>query len=199
MNQKQKQPIRVALIGSRKLAEPDYAEAADLFYRAALMCADLGMVIRSGAALGADNIAEVAYADAIAQGRACNSQVEIYIPWPNFAPYAPLKHLHIIPNNPELIKQSEEMVWATHPAPHRLSQGAMKLHSRNMNQVFGLDLNTPIDLCICWTKGGEAVGGTATAIKLCHHHEIPVFNLGTPHLDEELEELDKFLDSLCID
>ena len=86
----QKQPIRVALIGSRKLAEPDYAEAADLFYRAALMCADLGMVIRSGAAIGADNIAEVAYADAIAQGRACNNQVEIYIPWPNFAPYAPL-------------------------------------------------------------------------------------------------------------
>lgn len=195
----QKQPIRVALIGSRKLAEPEYAEAAGLFWGASVMCAKLGMIMRSGAAIGADNIAEKAYADCIEYGQAHSDQVEIYIPWPNFAPYAPLKHLHIIPSNPDLIKQSEEMVWATHPAPHRLSQGAMKLHSRNMNQVFGLDLNTPIDLCICWTKGGEAVGGTATAIKLCHHHNIPVFNLGTPYLDEELEELDLFIDSLNLD
>ena len=32
----------------------------------------------------------------------------------------------------------------------------------------------------CWTPGGEAVGGTATAIKVATAHGIPVFNLHNP-------------------
>lgn len=184
--------IRIALIGSRALDELQYQEDAQMFYDVAYNCARLGIIMRSGAAIGADNIAEQAYAQAIVDGVAQPYQVEIFIPWRNFAPYAPLKQLHVIPTDPAKIKQANDMVWATHPAAFRLSQGAMKLHSRNMNQVFGLDLETPIDACICWTKNGECIGGTASAIKLCWSNDIPVFNLGA-NTNIVLEELDEFI------
>ena len=99
----------------------------------------------------------------------------------------------LLPSDPVLIKQSEDMVRKTHPAPDRLSRGAMKLHSRNMNQVFGLDLQTPIEANICWTENGIKSGGTSSAITLCERNGIPVFNLGRPDQDKVLEEIRQFL------
>lgn len=187
---------RVALIGSRTLTDhPD----ASLFYRVAYRCAELGHIMRSGGASGADVIAEYAYRDAISDCKAEPEQVEIFIPWRNFQAtqgmHNPLHHLHVIPSDPVLIQRANEMVYNTHPNPRALSQGALKLHSRNMNQVFGLDLNTPIDACICWTPNGNKQGGTASAITLCENNNIPVFNLGTPNKESILEDLGNFFNS----
>ena len=188
---------RIALIGSRKLANPNQREASELFYDVAKTCAELGHIHRSGGASGADLIAETAYRDAIYAGKAINSQVEIFIPWKSFQAKRdldnPLSHLHIVPSDPVLIKQSEDMVRKTHPTPERLTRGAMKLHSRNMNQVFGLDLQTPIEANICWTENGIKSGGTASAITLCERNNIPVFNLGRKDQDVVLEEIRQFL------
>lgn len=184
---------RIAFIGSRKLAEPQYQQDANLFYSVAKRCAELGHTIRSGGASGADVIAEEAYFDAINETLADPSQVEIFVPWSNFQACRgynnPLHHLHIIPSDPMLIERANNMVFNTHPNPNALSQGALKLHSRNMNQVFGLDLNTPIDACICWTENGIKSGGTASAITLCERQGIPVFNLGSPNKEALLEQL----------
>ena len=189
--------LRIALIGSRKLSEKQFQKEAKLFYQVAFRCAELGIILRSGGADGADLIAETAYRDAIYAGKAINSQVEIFIPWKSFQAVRgvnnPLHHLHVVPSDPVLIKQSEDMVRKTHPAPDRLSRGAMKLHSRNMNQVFGLDLQTPIEANICWTENGDVVGGTRSAIVLCEQNNIPVFNLGRPDQDVVLEEIRQFL------
>ena len=187
---------RIALIGSRKLANPNQREAAELFYDVAKTCAELGHIIRSGGAIGADLIAETAYRDAILERKATNDQVEIYIPWRNFQATRginnPLHHLHVIPSDPVYIQQANTMVYNTHPNPRALSQGALKLHSRNMNQVFGLDLNTPIDLCICWTEHGIKSGGTASAITLCERNNIPVFNLGVDDPQITLDALNAY-------
>lgn len=187
---------RIAFIGSRKLAEPAHNEAANLFYHVAKTCAELGHILRSGGAAGADYIAELAYFDAINATTADPDQVEIYVPWKNFQATRginnPLHHLHVIPSDPVLVQRANEMVYNTHPNPRALSQGALKLHSRNMNQVFGLDLNTPIDLCICWTEHGIKSGGTASAITLCERNNIPVFNLGEPNAQDVLDALNNY-------
>lgn len=187
---------RIAFIGSRKLAEPAFEEAAKLFYHVAKTAANLGHIIRSGGASGADFIAELAYFDAINETTADPDQVEIFVPWRNFQATRginnPLHHLHVIPSDPALIQRANEMVYNTHPNPRALSQGALKLHSRNMNQVFGLDLNTPIDLCICWTENGIKSGGTASAITLCERNNIPVFNLGNPNTRAVLDALNNY-------
>ena len=62
----------------------------------------------------------------------------------------------------------------------RLSQGALKLHLRNVNQVLGADLNTPSKFLICWAKmdkQGSPIGGTRTAWKIAEKYGIPCFNL----------------------
>lgn len=190
---------RIAFIGSRKLAEPQHNADAHLFYRVAKRCAELGHIIRSGGAAGADVIAEEAYFDAINETTAEPDQVEIYVPWKFFQATRginnPLHHLHVTPSDPVLIQRANEMVYNTHPNPRALTQGALKLHSRNMNQVFGLDLNTPIDACICWTENGIKSGGTASAITLCERINIPVFNLGSPNKEALLEQLGDFFQS----
>ncbi len=189
--------LRIAFIGSRKLSEEQFQKEAKLFYQVAFRCAELGIILRSGGADGADVIAETAYRDAIYASKATNDQVEIFIPWKSFKAKRdldnPLSHLHIVPSDSVLIKQSEDMVRKTHPTPERLTRGAMKLHSRNMNQVFGLDLQTPIEANICWTENGIKSGGTASAITLCERNNIPVFNLGRPDQDVVLEEIRQFL------
>lgn len=211
--------IFFAFIGSRDLSKPEFAQYAKKFYQLAYRCAELGIGIRSGGANGADVIAEEAYRDAIQNRVASEDQVQIFVPWKPFQAIRgvnnPLHHLHILPSDPVLIKQAEDMVKKVHPLykyvdsngnpidprtgrrKDGLSQGAMKLHSRNMNQVFGLDLNTPITANICWTEGGIKKGGTASAITLCENNGIPVFNIGGD-TNQVLSDLKTLLVSLGI-
>lgn len=182
----------IAFIGSRKLAEDRFSDMANTFYNVAKVAAAAGFIIRSGGAEGADNIAEWAYHDALAEGTAYPHQVEIFIPWRGFAKGAPLEHLHLMPSNPVAIRKTIDMVKEIHPAPDKLSQGAMKLHCRNMNQILGMDLNEPVKFCVCWTENGLTKGGTASAIRLCESLGIPVFNLGHPDLDHMLDMLDDY-------
>jgi len=64
-----------------------------------------------------------------------------------------------------------------HPAWDRLSQGAKKLHARNVHQVAGRELDQASDMIICWTPGGRGEGGTGQVIRIANYLEIPVFDL----------------------
>lgn len=72
-----------------------------------------------------------------------------------------------------------------HPAWHRCSNYARKLHARNAFQVLGINLDTPSKFLICWTPDGceyhanrsIKTGGTGTAISIANHYNVPVFNL----------------------
>lgn len=64
-----------------------------------------------------------------------------------------------------------------HPAWDRCSQGAQKLHTRNVPQVLGQTLSSPVKFVLCWTKDGGASGGTGQAIRIANALGIPVLNL----------------------
>ena len=65
-----------------------------------------------------------------------------------------------------------------HPAWHRCSDAARKLHARNGGQILGPELDAPARVVICWTPNGELVGGTAQALRIAADHDVPVINLG---------------------
>lgn len=65
-----------------------------------------------------------------------------------------------------------------HPAPHRLGAFARRLMARNALQVLGPHGDEPSQLVICWTQNGRWTGGTSQALRIAHHHGIPIHNLG---------------------
>lgn len=122
-----------------------------------------GYTLRSGAAPGADSAFE----------RGCDSlrgSKEIWLPWYGFED-----------NTSKLVvskKEAFELAELYHDRWNLLSQGARKLHARNMHQVLGEDLNTPVKFVVCFTPGGKRSGGTGQALRLASDKGIPVFDAG---------------------
>lgn len=86
-----------------------------------------------------------------------------------------------------------------HPAPERLGCYALKLMARNTYQVFGRNLDEPVDFVICWTKDGKEghgcerpCGGTGQAVEMASLKGIPVINL---HNKNALERLSILFDN----
>ena len=124
--------------------------------------AEMGFILRSG---GADAAFE----------KGCDSiggQKEIYIPWNGFNNLY-INNGYIVGNNID----AETIAGEAHPAWNRCSQGAKKLHTRNVYQVLGLELNSPSLLIICWTSDGLATGGTGQAIRIAESRKIKTLNL----------------------
>lgn len=86
-----------------------------------------------------------------------------------------------------------------HPAPHAIKGYALDLMARNTNQVFGENLDTPVDFLICWTPDGATdyikrsrqTGGTGQAIEMASRKGIPVINMQNKNWRTELKELIK--------
>lgn len=155
-------------IGSRETPAPVRAH----FSMLALELGDAGWTLRSGGAEGADTAFE--------QGLSSYHPREIYLPWRRFAGNAS----PLFTPSPEAFALAEQF----HPAWARCSEAARKLHARNMHQVLGQDLATPVEFVVCWTKEGSGSGGTGQAIRLARAREIPVFDFGLgPHVHRELK------------
>jgi hypothetical protein len=144
-------------IGSRKT--PD--NVLNHIPRIATRLEVLGYSLNSGGAEGADK--------AFAEG--CTNKV-VYIPWASFGD-------GVVACSSEAL----ELASKYHPTWDRLSQGARRLMARNMHQILGDDLKTPVDFVLCWTPDGaetstsRVTGGTGQAIRLAIDKNIPVFNL----------------------
>lgn len=135
-----------------------------------------GWTLCSGGADGADLAFE---SGAIAAG----SPTEIWLPWNGF-------NWHRSPLRPS----AEAFVMAAefHPAWERCSRGARALHARNCHQVLGPNLDEPVAMVVCWTKGGLRGGGTGQALRIAEAHSIPIFDLA---VDGTGERLRAFVDS----
>lgn len=128
---------------------------------------EMGFVLRSGGAAGADT--------AFAEGAGVCS--EIFLPWPGFR--------GIDTPFPEPTRDAFELAGRHHPAWAHLNRNARLLMARNSHQVLGADLRTPSAFVLCWTPDGaeshgersRATGGTGQAISIAHAHDIPVFNM----------------------
>ena len=132
-----------------------------------------GWVLRSGGASGADMAFEAGIKDP--------GSKEIYLPWPRFNG-----------NQSDLYRISQEaldLVDRFHPSPGRLTESARSLLARDGYQVLGPDLNAPSKFVLCWTEGGQKVGGTAHAIRVAEAYGIPVYNLGIPQTFTSLRNL----------
>lgn len=145
-------------VGSRETPK----EILDLMTATAAKLEQSGYTLRSGGAPGADSAFE--------KGVASSENKEIWVPWLGFNG-----------NRSSNIPSAEayDIAATVHPAWHLLKETHRLLHSRNVHQVLGQDLNTPSNFLICWTDKAQVIGGTATAIRLAKRYNIPVINLGT--------------------
>lgn len=93
---------------------------------------------------------------------------EVFVPWAGFngLPWVPFNEA-----------EARGMAARVHPAWSKLSQGARKLHTRNVPQVLGADLASPVEFVLCWTPDGKDSGGTGQALRIARAYDVPVFNL----------------------
>lgn len=166
-------------VGSRETPE----EVLELMQAIAYKLAGRGYTLRSGGADGADKAFQDGWWDNYQdtpseRGR---SKAEIYIAWSGFNGLKPGMYGDsiIIPSG-VLSDKAFDIAATIHPAWDKCSQGAKSLHSRNVFQVLGKNLDSPSKFLIAYAKtnkDGVPQGGTATAIKLAEKYNIPCFNL----------------------
>lgn len=157
-------------IGSRETPQ----SILDAFTEIGRRLADLGIVLRSGRAPGADSAFEIGCAER-------NGSAEIFIPWDSFQREAPVigtRPAFVFDNLEPLQKQKAlSSIDRYHPAPEKLSQGARKLMARNYCQMFGPSVSSPrTDFIVCYTRDGRASGGTGQAIRMAEDAGITVLN-----------------------
>jgi len=135
--------------------------------------------LRSGAAKGADR----AFEDGCNYG---NGKKDICLPWKGFSEHSSKNYVI----SESALKIAEQI----HPLWHKLTHSVQSLHARNVHQILGVDLNTPVSLVVCWTPDGcenkkqrsIETGGTATAIVCASDRGIPVYNLFNKNRFEKL-------------
>ena len=152
-------------IGSRRTP----TEARSLIRELALELSSQGYTLRSGGAEGADTFFEEA------AGRK-----DIFLPWKGFNN----RPCRSTGTRSEYIQgpTDDAVALATRVIDNYndRNQAVRMLLARNMHQVMGEDLKTPVEFVICWTPDGKVVGGTGHAIKLARLKGVPVYNLARP-------------------
>lgn len=156
-----------------------------------------GWTLRSGGADGADKAFEAGVDHQWDFDERADEGKEIYLPWKGFNHSTSPLH----PENIPFSQQEIELSASMHPAWHRCSPAAKKLHQRNLRQILGCEaVNgpevTPIKFVICWTEGGKLKGGTSQALRIAQSCQIPIINLGSATNPQELEALVLKVDEL---
>jgi hypothetical protein len=157
-------------IGSRETPK----EVMDQMTELAKELESRGYTLRSGGAQGADTAFE----------RGATSKKEIF-PGGQKAGEREMKIAREIHPNPQALDNSKNpaFVW--------------NLMARNTNQVFGKNLDTPVDFVIAYTQDGLIdytkrsikSGGTGQAIDMASRKGIPVINLANPNWRQELDRV----------
>lgn len=155
-----------------------------LMYFIAECLAQKGYICNSGSANGADTAFELG----------AKNKGQYFLPWysafeRNNSKYQKVFNwtdCFIVPSL-TLTPRAEDIVSKIHPNWERLTRGPRALHTRNVFQVLGKDLHSPVQFVLCYTSDGASIpsecnyntGGTATAIKIANVQDkpIPVFNL----------------------
>lgn len=173
-------------IGSRQTP----ADVLELMTKTAIYLREEGYYLRSGHAAGADRAFEL--------GAKENSI--IYLPWEDFGqkPYKEDPGMEVLGH-----KVCNKQLWERYHRTYLQSRNIRSaydkesfkmLHGRNVAQVIGTAQHifdvlsvSKFVICYCEFKDGEPQGGTATAFKLAHALEIPIFNLWKKEDRERIE------------
>ena len=165
-------------MGARKTPDNILSEMRSI---AKVMSQDL-YVVRSGGAEGADTAFEV--------GAGANT--EIYLPWDNFNHHTSQDGVHLDSQVLFNYKKAQYIASLHHPAWNKLQDSHKKLHTRNVYEVLGFNLNDPSMCLICWAEpvGSGVKGGTATAVSIAKEYGVPVYNL---YFQQDLEAIKNIL------
>ena len=148
--------------------------------RMAAWLARRGWHLHSGGAAGADS--------AFAAGAPAGTRT-LYLPWPGYGGNAGPDCRTL---GADRYRRCLAIAADLHPAWHRCSPAARRLHARNTAILLGQDTEARVDAVVCWTRDGLPSGGTGMGIRIAHHRGIPVLNLGAMHpraVCERLEEI----------
>ena len=122
--------------------------------------------LRSGYAAGADQAFFLGAMEG--KGTATN-----FIPWEGFNGAPGNDERFVVGYTPEAMEIAKQF----HPNWDACSSAAKLLHMRNVFQIAGLDLNTPVDMVVCWTPNGKRGGGTGQALRIAEYLKIPIFDI----------------------
>jgi hypothetical protein len=149
-------------------------------------------ILRSGEASGCD----------YAFSYGSDGEGELYLPWKGFRKSSSSYFLDNM--NPDLVSQAVELLQEEDMAPwlftkvakvingeqvldFKVSEPVRKLHTRNVFQVLGANLNVDdkSSVLVCYTRDGAIshadctsnTGGTATAIKVADRYQVPIYNI----------------------
>lgn len=186
-------------VGSRETPE----DILVLMQAIAKKLTDLGWVLRSGGAQGADS---AFYAGCQQSDKFDINKPFIYLAWngasgkfhdPSLGIYDASKF--------DTWEEAEAIALETRGSwliskDTEMGRGGKALHTRNIFQVLGEDIDTPSRFLICWAlpvgKLGDrskVKGGTATATKLAAKHNVEIINLYYPEdFNRCLDFLDKY-------
>lgn len=152
-------------------------------HEVAFKFAQEGWILRSGGADGADKAFEEGCDEA-------GGDKEIYIPWNGFSGRNNSEQgVYLLGEGVEA--SARRIVHEIHPAPDKLTKGALALHARNCYQVAGLELKLPSRMLLCYAKtdkNGDALGGTRTAWMYAKQFAIKSFNLYIPEHYQRVKE-----------
>ena len=126
-----------------------------------------GWHLHSGGAAGADS--------AFAAGAPPGSRT-LFLPWSGYRGNAGPDCSTL---SADRTRRYLAIAAALHPAWHRCSPAARKLHARNAAILLGEDADTPVHAVVAWTFHGRITGGTGMGIRIAHDRGIPVLNLGS--------------------
>ena len=164
------------MIGSRETPQ----DILDLMTAFATKLASEGYTARSGGADGADTCAELGYENYVKEFGQNPDLLEVYLPWSGFNKRWSKSPPYYVASKLDGYEKAQEIAESIHPAWDRCSDGAKTLHTRNVYQILGKDLDIPSLFVVFWaipTTGERVKGGTNTAVQLGLTHGCKCFNL----------------------
>lgn len=176
-------PLYYTGVGSRKTPP----EILDVMRKLGAYLAQRGIILRSGAADGADTAFEEG-CDMVNR-----NLKQIFLPWNGFNNRTDREVGVITKIDPKIEAQAIKIAQEIHPAWDALKQGAKKLHTRNIYQGLGPEISRPSNFLVGYAeldKNGMPKGGTRTAIQLAVKYNIRNYNL---FKKEDLQRVVKLL------
>lgn len=173
-------PIYYAGIGARKTPK----DICRKMSTAGKAMAGLGFILRSGGAAGADISFERGALEpygwqAGSDEHDVSAVAEIYLPYKGFNGHrSPLYGT---------CREARLIAKEYHPRWDILSCRGRDFHGRNVYQILGKDLRTPVSFVLCWTPRGAVTGGTGQALRIADAYGIPVLNFAT-HTEDDISE-----------
>ena len=167
--------IYYAGIGARKTPE----DVCRKMFTAGRVLASMGFVLRSGGAKGADSSFESGHMTSHNEPAALPP--EIYLPFKRFNGNKSMLYGTCI--------KSHTIASKYHPRWSNLSSTVRSFHARNVYQLLGKDLKSPVAFILCWTPKGSITGGTGQTLRMAQDYDIPILNFAT----EDDETISNFI------